>query len=308
MDTETAKRIILQAKQIGARSFGFGGGGDPSCHPELASILRYTKSLGLESSVSTNGYKLSDDVIEAIASSCTWARISLDAANPEMYSKIHGMPGSAFHFVIRNIQKIVSAKRENKSDIVFGITYLIDAHTIKGAYSAAKLVKEIGVDNIRFRPFFNWDSGSKNNSLYHDITRELKHCSELSDQEFLVSYPKDRIDSLGGAKERRFLECHTCHFATIVTPDCKVYPCCMLEDDEKYCYGDVSKISFKELWDSSRRKRVCKSIDLHDCPNPCMMEIHNELLAAIKSGELKNFSLKDIIKAMNAPIQHSNWI
>ena len=308
LTSEKAKEIIFELRGLGIKSIGLGGGGDPSCHPDLASLIRYTKNMGIEVAVHTNGFKLSDDLIAAIASCCTWVRISLDANNPELYSKIHGMPDKAFDMVINNIQKLVSKKREINSDIVIGITYLIDETTINGAYEATKIVKAIGVDNIRFRSFFNWENYSIKNSKKSEIIRELDRCLKLSNNKFQVSYAKERIDSLGGERKRRFSECLVHHFSTIITPDCKVYPCCMLMDDNHYCYGDLSKMSFQEIWSSARRKNIYDSINLKECPNPCMMEVHNDLLTAIKTNEIGDFSIKEIINAMNAPIEHSNWI
>jgi MoaA/NifB/PqqE/SkfB family radical SAM enzyme len=309
MSTEMARSILLQAKEMGARSIGLGGGGDPTCHPDLAALIRYAKELGLETAVTTNGYKLSDDLIEAIVDCCTWTRVSLDAADPEMYYKTHGMKGSAFNTVLKNIRKLAEKKKERNSTIVLGVTYLIDAYTVTGAYTAAKIVKEMGIDNIRFRPFFMWDDYARDDSAsYENIIAELNRCLELSDESFLVSYPADRTDALTKGRERCYSVCFIHHFATIITPDCKVYPCCMLMDNEKYCYGDASKEPLKKIWDSPRRKEVYLSISLSDCPSPCMMEVHNELLWTIKTNKLGKFSLKDMINAMNSPIEHANWI
>lgn len=287
------KKLIPQLKEMGVRSLGLGGGGDPTCHPKLAEILRLIKSNGMESGMYTNGYDISDDVADAIVDCCTWVRVSLDADGPEIYKKAHGMDAEAFYKVVDNIKKLVSSRNKLKSDIVIGMCYLVGTHTIKGAYGATKLSKELGVDGIRFRPYFSW-GGKKpyTQAEAKAIVEELKRCLDFNDESFSVSYPEHRVDwMIEGGSERPYKKCGVVNFITSITADLKVYPCCQLKKIKKYELGDLTKQSFKEIWLSEKRKEVCNSIDLIDCPNPCMLEVHNKLLWDIQQ-----------------PITHSNFL
>jgi len=281
---EDAKDIIQQLKEVDVKSVYLAGGGDPTCHPNLEEIVRFIKDKDMEVAVCTNGYKLSEGTIDAIVNCCSWMRISLDADGPEIYKKTHGMRAEAFSKVVGNMSKLIKKRKEIKSEIIIGATYLIGQHTLPGIYNAAKLCKDMGIDYIRFRPFFNWKI---NNRLKEKSAKvlldKLERCKELESENFSVSYPEDRCEAAIKGRARNYKKCRVHHFNTLITPDSKIYPCCMLEDNEKYCLGDLKEKSFKEIWQSERRKKAYQQIDLNDCPNPCMLEKHNEILNAVMS-------------------------
>ena len=283
---EDAKYVIGQLKEIDVKAIGLGGGGDPTCHPNLEQIIRFVKDNEMEVAVCTNGCRMPEGVVEAIVSCCSWMRISLDADNPEIYKKTHGMDERIFNQVLNNMSALAEKRRETKSDVVLGVTYLLGPHTIPGIYNAAKLVRERGMDYLRFRPFFEWNGKKENEIDGEAMFKELRRCKELENEDFSVSYPEERVESAVNGRQRTYKICNVHHFNTLITPDLKLYPCCMLEDNEKYCLGDLNKQTFKEIWTSEKRKRVYQQINLNDCPNPCMLDGHNELLDAINRGIL----------------------
>lgn len=281
---DKVKDIVLQLKEVGVKSFGLGGGGDPTCHPDFAEILRFINTNGMKSGVYTNGYTLTDDLIDTIINCCTYIRISLDSDGHEIYKMTHGMDAKAFYQVIENIRKLVLLRDNRKKDIVIGVGYLVGPSTAKGIYGATKLVKELGVDYIRVRPFFRYNrEGNYPDAEIEYMLDQLKKCSELQNKTFAVSYPQNRWDWMTNIKrERPYKICYSHYFVTLIGANQKVYPCCHLSNNEKYCYGDLKQNTFKEVWNSQKRKDAYKNIDFKDCPNPCMLDNHNRLLWNIK--------------------------
>ncbi|MDD5012061.1 MAG: radical SAM protein [Candidatus Nanoarchaeia archaeon] len=279
---EDAKRIIQELKDVDVKAVGYGGGGDPTCHENLEEIIRLTKSKGMDVAVCTNGYKMSDGVIDAIVDCCSWMRISLDADGPEIYKKTHGMSKDSFYRVIENMSKLAIKKRAKNSEIVIGAAYLLGPETVSGIYNAAELCKKIGIDGIRFRPFFEWKGNKLKKEEGDFMYSELERCKELENNDFSVSFTKDRCESVTVGRERKYTKCNVHHFNTLITPDMKIYPCCMLEDNPAYVLGDLKEKSFREIWESDERKNAYEKINLRDCPNPCMLEKHNEILHAFK--------------------------
>lgn len=290
MSTAEVKRILKEVREVGVKAIGYGGGGEPLCQPDLEEILRFTKELGLESSLTSNGYTLTQGCIDAIVTCCTWTRISLDADGPVIYEKTHGMKGKAFDKVCDNIRKIAEARKRLNSEMVFGLTYLIGPHTVEGIFGAAKLARDLGADYMRFRPFFDWQEDDLD--LNASVLDELERCKELIIDSFDVTYPESRVSSRVISKnQREYGKCYVHHFMTIVDADLKVYPCCMLVGRPEYCLGDLHHKTFKELWMSEERKKAFESIDLSVCPNPCMLDDHNKFLWTLKR-----------------PINHSNFL
>lgn len=278
---ENAKDIIRQLEEGDVRAVTYGGGGEPTCYPNLEEIIRFTKERGMEVALCTNGYKLSEGVMNAVIDCCTWIRISLDADGPDIYKKTHGMPEITFNKVVENMSKLAEKKKKASSKVTIGVSYLLGPETISGIYNATKLCKEIGVDQIRFRPFFVWDNKRNIKLNGKEVFNELDKCKELDDNNFSVSYAEDRLESIVGERKRAYTKCLVYNFNTIITPDMKIYPCCMLENDAKYSLGNLKEKSFKEIWGSEERKNAYGKINLNDCPNPCMLDKHNELLEAI---------------------------
>lgn len=304
VEFETAKDIISQLKDHQVNSITFGGGGEPCCHPNLAELIRFVKQKEMDIAVYTNGYGLSKDIMGAITECCTWARVSLDADGPEIYRKTHGMDAKAFNQVLKNIDGLVESKRDTNSSVTLGTCYLIGPHTVDGMYGATEISKNLGVNYIRLRPYFTWEGerNFKSEDGGKDMLGELARCKELATIDFSVSYPESRCQSEAGQEkeERRFEECHVPHFMASITADLKVYPCCSLKGVEKYCLGDLTENTFKDIWNSDRRKSVHRIISLEDCPDICAFSRHAELLWQIKdrpSDELKN--LKESIPHKN---------
>ncbi len=307
VELDSAKDIISQLKEIKIKAIILAGGGEPSCHPNLEEIIKFIKRKGIECAINTNAYELSPSLIETIVTNCTWARISLDGDNSEIYKKTHGMDEDAFNQVVENASKLVEVKNQTNSNIVLGTTYLLGQNTLRGIYNAAELSKKIGVNYIRFRPF----EGSKQfrQEEKEEMLKQLKRCKEIDDEKFLASYREDRCEAVTGGRERKYTQCFVPHFVTAITADLKVYPCCIFRNNEKYCLGDLTKQTFKEIWLSKERKKVHEKIDLRDCPNPCQFEGHNNLLYAIKNNNLKeNINLLEILRSVNEFIPHSNFL
>ena len=287
------RKLIPELKELGVKSFGLGGGGDPTCHPNVAEVIRLIKANEMEVGMYTNGFVVSDDVMDAIVNCCTWIRVSLDADGPEIYKKTHGMDGDAFYKVTDNIKSLVSLRNRLKSNTAIGTCYLVGPHTFRGVYGAAKLSKELGVDSLRFRPFFDWgDKKSYTEEEAKAMVEELDRCLDFQDDSFSVSYPKHRTDRMVNSNLKRAYEkCNVTKFITSITADLKLYPCCHLKNNKKYAYGDLTKQSFKEIWLSDTREGFGDNYDLRDCPNPCQLDVHNKLLWNIKQ-----------------PIPHSNFL
>lgn len=293
VDTGVAKNVIQQLSEAGLKAIIFAGGGDPTCHKDLEEIIKFTKQNGIEVAINTNGYELSGGVIDAISRYCTWTRVSLDADSPEMYKKTHGMSQEAFYQVLNNVSKLVKTRNKLESNTTIGTCFLIGPQTVKGIYNAAKMVKDLGTDNIRFRPFANWNKRKDfTKEVVETMHEQLKKAGELSDSKFLVSYPKDRCETIIEGRTAEYKDCLVPNFITCITPDLKLYSCCRFKNREEHCIGDLHEKSFKEIWLSPERIKIHQRINIQkNCPNPCMYEKYNGLLHEI-----------------NEKISHSNFL
>ena len=334
MPTADAKRIVAEVARLGAKAIGLGGGGDPTCHPDLAEVIDFIGEQGLEVSLNTNGQLLDPAIIAAAVRRCTWIRVSLDAEGPATFKKTHGLGEEAYAQVVGNIRALVAEKRRTGSEVTLGITYLLGPHTVAGAVQATRQVRDLGVDYMRLRPFFEWDrqeaqpgapgdlvelgkrpSGSRayrtreRESFQEEMMAQLERCEALSTEAFSASFPKERAPTDGAPPVRDHRACYVHHFETVVAADLEVYPCCMLEDDAKYSLGSLRGRTFEELWRSEGRRQAYGRIDFSDCPNPCMLEKHNQLLWELRHDALRpGTRVVELLAASRTRFPHANFL
>src|SRR5437763_11901153 len=90
--SETAVHRALEgAARLGAGSVIFTGGGEPLLHPRASEILEATRDRGPEVALFTNGEALGAHRA-AVAASCSYVRISIDAGSGRTYARLHGAP------------------------------------------------------------------------------------------------------------------------------------------------------------------------------------------------------------------------
>lgn len=277
-----AKDIIEQLAKAEIRGLIFTGGGEPLCHPHITKVVKLAHRLGLDVGFITNGSLITEEISKVLLDSCTWLRFSLDTACAETFKKVHGLDSNAFQKVINNIQLLVSMKKRLNSQATIGIGYLTCDYTKDEMLKAAKLCKKLGVDYLQFRPMQMHNNGGFE---YHltDITKNVNRCINESGDGFKILYSKHKYDMMQDkAYGRNYKKCYGHQFATVIAADAKMYLCCHMRGYHKYCIGDLRKNTFKEIWNSSRRKEVVENIDFKDCIPLCRDNTFNQILWNIK--------------------------
>lgn len=90
LELEEAKRLIAQCHQAGIRYIDFTGG-EPTLNRNLAEIIRYAKSLGIKTEVTTNGIPHSRENWKEIAACADKFNLSLDTLSPDIYYRTRGV-------------------------------------------------------------------------------------------------------------------------------------------------------------------------------------------------------------------------
>ncbi len=277
-----AKNIIRQLAKAKVRGLIFTGGGEPLCNPYTPEVVSMAKGLGLDVGFITNGSLLNEKNIEILLKSCTWIRISLDAANKETFKKVHGMNGSMFNKIVDNIRLLVRLKSELDSSATIGVGYLTCDYTVSKMFEMVKFSKDLGVNYLQFRPMQMHNNG---NFIYHktDINKRIHKCLGESTDKFNVVYSKHKYDMMGEENYgRNYDKCYGHQFATVISADGKMYVCCHTRGNEKYCIGDLRKNTFNEIWNSKIKKEVTENIDFEDCIPLCRDNTFNQILWNIK--------------------------
>ncbi len=275
-----AKNILSQIKKFGGKAVTFTGGGDPLCNKDTVNAVKYAKKIGLDVGFITNGILLNKDNVKDIVESCVWIRISLDAATKETYLKTHCMNSNIFESVVSNIKLLVKEKKKQKSDITIGVGFLTYDKTEKEILDFAKLSSKLGVDYAQYRPLLKRYIEKEFNAKSQDfVIDSIKEAYKYSNKNFSVVSSVHKYKMISEKKYvRQYDICYGHNFATVIAADQKMYLCCHMRGIKKYCIGDLSKNTLKEIWHSKQREKVFKNIDFKDCPLLCRCDSFNTVL------------------------------
>ncbi len=125
---EDLKKWISKIRELGCIRIGLQGG-EPLMHPDIVDIVRFCKTLDLKTSMSTNGFKLSEKLIEGLEDAgLDSLQVSVDRMTPIPSTR------KSLHSVIPKIELL------KKSKLRFNITGVL----FKDSLGEAKDVLEYG--------------------------------------------------------------------------------------------------------------------------------------------------------------------
>lgn len=90
MPFEQLTRLLTDMASIDVEEVWLAGRGEPLVHPQARETLEMIGSLGMHSSITTNGQRLDDELADRM---CGWGMrqlsISIDSGTPETYARVH---------------------------------------------------------------------------------------------------------------------------------------------------------------------------------------------------------------------------
>jgi radical S-adenosyl methionine domain-containing protein 2 len=107
-DLARGREIILKLKEFGITKLNFVGG-EPLLHPHLKDFARYAKENDLTVSMVTNGYLLSEELVQKLKSIIDWIGISIDSAR----ENVEAMLGRGYGNHVQNAINACDIVRKN---------------------------------------------------------------------------------------------------------------------------------------------------------------------------------------------------
>lgn len=218
--------------------------GEPYLNKNFLDLVQYAVSKKIYTATSTNAHYLTDDAAKkTIESGLDRLIISIDGTTQEVYE--HYRVGGTLEKVIEGAKRMVEWKRKLKSKtphIIF--QFLVVKPNQHQMDDVKKLAKEIGVDEVAFKTaqVYEYETGN-----------EL-----IPENEKYSRYQKNN-DGTYSIKNKLLNHCWKMWHSCVITWDGKVVPCCF-DKDATHQLGDVSQISFKEVWQSNSYNQFRKSL------------------------------------------------
>ncbi len=270
------QEIIDDMGSMGVKGVTLSGGGEPLVYDHIVETMESLLEKGIDLSIITNGQLLSGEAAKTLCRA-KWVRISFDSASGEVYSKIRGIPVGSFDKVCENIGNFARIKPK---ECELGINFVINHENAHQVYEVAKLVRDLGVNHIKYTTRITKDLDNYHQPFKADAVEQIHRAkSELTREGFIVINKYEEDFEFSTVFKRVYSKCYAKEFLTIIAADCKVYFC----HDKAYVksgvVGDLKERSFKELWFSPEVYERYRNFNAQEeCCHHCVYDDRNMML------------------------------
>ncbi|MCF8024272.1 MAG: radical SAM protein [Desulfobacteraceae bacterium] len=291
LDLGIVKKSLDTLKAHGLLSVILLGGGEPTLYRSFGEVVRYSKEIGLQVGIVTNGSKLQRvKEVAHLLGKHDWLRLSLDAATQETFDKLHRpKTGVQLNDILENAQEI---KKQNP-DLSLGYSFVIMweglemngvpiAPNIEEMQKAAGLAARYGFDYISFKPCLIRLPDLHKETLLDSVDRQK--------QQEIIDEVKNRIDETKNAAQDRIklLEsvnliamvnqrvhelkkqpktCHMHIFNSVLAPD-GIFHCPAFRGVESAKIAEADGYAGEENFQKTLENLRC-SIDCFDAQKEC---------------------------------------
>jgi len=270
LSSELLRRLPEELETYGVQSVLIQGTGEPLMNKDLKIFLVNTK---LKIGLTTNGVLFNqvwqDDVLDKLH----YVRFSVLDRNPERYAKLHGTTVSDWEKLINNIAYMNKLRHEKEIPVAMWGTIYVHEDNYRHIGDIISFFRGLGMDylviqesrygNYSLDPSdYRYFSETISREAIKDIQREilLQDSNEcrvkcrfpINDETFFVGMDKTTW-------KKDF--CQGIYFYGIISSDANIYPCWRFwGNDKDYSYGDLTKQTFREIWEGMRRQEIIKRV------------------------------------------------
>jgi MoaA/NifB/PqqE/SkfB family radical SAM enzyme len=308
---EVLDAMLADMHRHGVLSVMFAGAGEPLIHKHLPKAIVNADSVGLDMAITTNGVLLSEAVSRQILGleHLRWIKVSINAGDRDVYSKIHRTKPEDFDRVLANLTAAARVREELGGRCTLGaqMVALPEGHpnesesfpsNLETAEPLIHRLKETGIDYVVIKPYsqhlMSQDTRFYAGVRYPDARAWANALEALSTDRFEVVVRTNTMAELdrGG---RGYDRCHATPFHwAYVEADGEVWGCSAYLGrregdktwgDDRFRYGNVNAASFSEIWRGDRRRDcwdyVRTKLDISECRLNCRMHQVNLHLESV---------------------------
>lgn len=283
LDTKVLKRTLKEAAGCGVKSVMYAGEGEPLMHKDIAEIVNFTKGVGIDVAITTNGVFLTDEVIKKCLKNISWIRVSFNAGSAKTYEKIHRCRKGDFEKTLSNLENAVRFKRKSKLSCTIGAQLLLIPENKKEVIKLANLLKKIGLDYLTIKPF------SKHPMSHSDIDKDFdyarfiyleKRLEKVATKDFRTIFRSHTMKKL--KEERSYKHCLGLPFWAYIDAGGDVCACSAYLGKKSFVYGNIYDDSFSRIINSKRRREIlhmaATRLNTEKCREVCRLDEINRYL------------------------------
>ena len=267
----------------------------PQFFPTLTSATIGTlNSPAVSISFTTNGTALNEAFVEKSLGKSEWIKVSLNAGSSKTYAEIHQTKEKDFHLVVDNLKKAVKFKQDNNISCTIGVQTLLLPENSDEMCELAKLCRdEIGVDYLVVKPYSQHtfsETRQYEGVDYSDYIALGEKLNSFNTDSFNAVFRDNTMKKYIDDSER-YSKCNSTPFLWgYVMADGAVYGCSAYLLDERFEYGNLNDLTFKDIWEGEKRRKnfhyVQSELDIKECRKNCRMDEANRYLFALKEDQI----------------------
>ena len=259
------------------------GIGEPLLNKDLFAMTDYLRGRGIWVTFNSDAISLTDSKIERLLESPPDEfRVSMDAATPETYLKIRGVP--QFDRVVDNVSRLVARQRElNRSLPKVSFWFTGIRANIHELPDLIRLAHKTGVDEVYLQRLVFYETGlavreqSLHGTLEATVQESVEEAERLCQRHgiaFHASGATSPLQSLAPeAGSRPWAGCQRPWTVSYVTANGNVLPCCIAPWTAKDYKGAVLGNAFEEplaeVWNGKRYQTFRTHFESDTPPDPC---------------------------------------
>lgn len=297
LEMEVLQEAFNSMASSGVKSVMFAGEGEPLLHPKIGELIQYSKRVGIDVSITTNGTQMRPKFVEDCLADIAWIKVSCNAGTKETYAKVHRCKESDWDKVWNHITFAATHRDVHQLSTKIGVQMVVLPENVEEIEELAITAKLAGADYVVAKPYSQHLKSltrKYEGTTYEDCMRVLEEIAEkISDASFQLIVRDRSMRAL--QENRQYHRCYSTPFMwayIMATGD--VYGCSAYLLDERFNYGNIGQRNFREIWTGEKRKKaiefVEKQLNIEECRKNCRMDKVNSYLWDVKQGhEHANF-------------------
>ena len=271
---QVIEKVLVEGRRDGLKLIRLAGGGESLIHPDIDRILDVMGESGMWlSDVTTNGLTLKKHARKLVNIGSDYLYISLNEADAESYAKSMGLAPGMFDRAVEGIIELVSARNEapREKRPVVAVQFFLHGGNIHQLHKMYKLACSLDVDEINIKSLMVIDEalrirpediGKVKENLATIINDDCANgrfrlrfalAQEADLNEYVLKLqrgqvPPEKLNLDFNEKYPRHEYCVMGWFGATLTAEGKVYPCCVLQENDGKELGDVTQEGLHEIW------------------------------------------------------------
>jgi MoaA/NifB/PqqE/SkfB family radical SAM enzyme len=269
---QNAFDFLEDAAAIGVKGVSLISDGESTNVPWYAESIKYGASLGLQLGISSNGVKLTPDVLEQILPHLSYLRFNFSGGDKKRWAQIMGMKQAMFDRVVANIKAAMEIKRRDMLTCNVNMQFVVMPKDGDQIIPFTRLAKELRPDYAIMKHCADSVDGELDVDYrrYSDLFPLFEEAETYSDATFRVAVKWSRIQNEG---KRLYQRCYGPPFILQMSGNGLIAPCGQKFNSRyaKFHIGNITRDRFRDIFASDRYWEVMSYLasDAFDAQQNC---------------------------------------